>query len=372
LSSARPLVGTGAGPSTGAQGGSGETPLSGPRWDEAVPGKRIGVLGTLVWDEIWRPDSPSPREQWGGIAYSLAAFSAACPGGWSIVPIVRIGEDLAAEALAFLARLPGQMDDAGVRIVPERNNRVELRYLDEAERTERLSGGVSGWEWSDLAPLVSQVDALYVNFVSGFELSLSTAILLGKGARGPLFADLHSLFLDTPGPGPRGPRRLPDWGKWLGSFDVVQMNAAELSLLGPPRLDPFSLLPDLAVSGPGIVLVTEGARGARFATSGSALLPRRGGRGGGEDRAGGEVRTGLVPNQEGVALGDPTGCGDVWGSVVFCGLLAGDDLPVAIARGHRAASARVRTAGIDDLPAVIARSLQRDPDKGDTRLPPSA
>ena len=35
---------------------------------------RLGVVGTLVWDTIHGPDGGDPVEDWGGIAYSLAAW----------------------------------------------------------------------------------------------------------------------------------------------------------------------------------------------------------------------------------------------------------------------------------------------------------
>ena len=37
---------------------------------------RLGVVGTLVWDTIHGPDGGEAVNDWGGIAYSLAAWSA--------------------------------------------------------------------------------------------------------------------------------------------------------------------------------------------------------------------------------------------------------------------------------------------------------
>src|SRR5690606_30882872 len=64
--------------------------------------RRLGVLGTFVWDTIWHPGGGGkPVEQWGGIAYSLAAMAAACPAGWRVEPIARIGADLEDEVFRF-------------------------------------------------------------------------------------------------------------------------------------------------------------------------------------------------------------------------------------------------------------------------------
>ena len=43
--------------------------------------------------------------------------------------------------------------------------------------------------------MVRDLDALYVNFISGFEMSLGTAEALRRGFSGPIYVDLHSLFL---------------------------------------------------------------------------------------------------------------------------------------------------------------------------------
>src|SRR5690606_18327278 len=142
---------------------------------------RLGILGTMVWDRIFARDGRSePVEEWGGITYALAAAEAARAPGWELVPLIKVGRDLEHRAFEFLRSLPGMRLD-GVRIVPEPNNRVDLRYEDQHRRTEKLSGGVPGWTWAELQPLVEGLDALYVNFISGFELDLPTAIQLRQG-----------------------------------------------------------------------------------------------------------------------------------------------------------------------------------------------
>ena len=96
--------------------------------------RTLGVVGTLVWDRIHDRDGRStPIEEWGGITYALAAATAALPAGWRLLPIVKLGRDLAQEGRRFLRELPG-LDDSGVVVVPEPNNRVELRYESSTRR----------------------------------------------------------------------------------------------------------------------------------------------------------------------------------------------------------------------------------------------
>ena len=60
----------------------------------------------MVWDTIHgREPQPEPVEEWGGIAYALAALEASLPDTWEIVPLIKVGNDLAPKANEFLNRL---------------------------------------------------------------------------------------------------------------------------------------------------------------------------------------------------------------------------------------------------------------------------
>src|SRR5512133_3630330 len=75
--------------------------------------KRIGVIGSLVWDVIYGRDTRmAPIEEWGGITYALSALDAALTDDWEIVPIMMVGEDLAARAREFLRTLRRMAPDA--------------------------------------------------------------------------------------------------------------------------------------------------------------------------------------------------------------------------------------------------------------------
>jgi len=311
-------------------------------------GRTLGVIGTLVWDRIVNRDQRSePVEEWGGIGYALAALSASLPEGWRIMPILKLGKDLAEDGRRFLREIP-RLDDVGIIVVPEPNNRVELRYESASRRCERLTGGVPPWSWPELAPLVDMCDALYVNFISGFEMELDTARALRTGYRGPSYADLHSLFLGMNRHGHRIPRSLEAWAAWLSCFDAVQMNEDEFDLLGatgdPWRLAAGALGPELR-----LITVTLGARGAAYvAEAGFESDPLRWrsdvGVAVAERAHSGRVAPGDAPRS-----GDPTGCGDVWGATTFARLLAGDGLEAAMSEANRLAGRNVDHRGARGL-----------------------
>ena len=305
---------------------------------------RLGLLGTFVWDPVWTladQAAGKPFETWGGMAFSLAAGAAARPEGWEIVPIAHVGEDLAERAHAFIDTLEGIGSRSAVVPVPVPNNRVELVYVDAHRRGERMSGGVPGWTWEELAPHVEGLDALCINFFSGWELSLEAAEGVARAFPGPLYADLHSLFLGPPRDGPRLPRRLPDADRWLGCFDVVQLNREERALLTGVdlrRKPPAEVLEH----GPDVALVTLGDDGASWVSAERAATLRRGLRGA---RRIVDGTRGHVMPPERVVGGDPPGSGDVWGAAACCGLLAGLPLDRVVERANAAAVVKMRHRG---------------------------
>lgn len=316
---------------------------------------RLGAIGTLVWDTIIPPEPGGETTRgWGGIAYALAAFEACGPRGWSLLPIVKVGRDLRERADAFLGRLGSVSSLEGVRTVSEPTNRVELRYRDRVRRTEVLSGGVPGWKWDELRPLARSCDAVYLNFIAGWEVDLPAATELSGSAGVPIYCDLHSLLLDVAPDGTRVPRAPEGWEVWVDLFDFLQMNGEELDVLADASgRDPAGFARELLGGRPRAVFVTRGERGAEWmAAPGEPGGPAE------ERREEAAPRAGSAPLDDPVAGGDPTGCGDVWGMACFTALLDGAEVPDAAARANRLARRNARHRGTDGLAEALAEELR--------------
>ena len=325
--------------------------------------RRLGVIGTFVWDVIYGRDARTvPVEEWGGISYALAGLDAALPEAWEIVPLIKVGSDLGARAQAFFRSLRHAASDAALVEVAAPNQRVELRYHTEDRRSEFLSGGVPGWSWAGLKPLLdlARVDALYVNFLSGWELDLETMLLLRRYFRGPIYCDLHMKVMAVQPNGLRTPEPLPNVADWCGCFDFLQVNEDEMAMMAP---DPMALSATALAAGVSCLVVTLAKRGAvyfaapRFDTL-HDLPPRTGLSTGPRGATGalGAARTALVP-AEATRHGDPTGCGDVWGATYFSRLIAGDRLNDAIVAAHRAAARNVEHRGATGLANFLRGEL---------------
>ncbi len=309
----------------------------------------LGVVGTLPWDTIHdRDPARAPVEEWGGIAYALGALEATLDERWQILPILKVGSDLSSRAHAFLGDLP-RVRTGGVKVVPEANNRVELRYLDSARRTERLTGGVPAWTRAELEPILARVDALYVNFISGSEMDVATAGWLRTVFDGPIYADLHSLFLGVTQRGERFGQELVDASGWLQSFDAVQMNEAEFELLGRAAGDPWALAAASVGDRLKLISVTLGPLGAAYVVAPDFRADPMSWRETRQVETARPVPSGRVSRPVGSIGTDPTGCGDVWGATCFARLLAGDDLETAMESANALAGRNAHLRGADSL-----------------------
>jgi hypothetical protein len=304
---------------------------------------KIGIIGSLVWDVIYGRDPLAPPvEEWGGIAYALAGLDASLTADWEIVPLIKVGRDLSAEAHRLLAGLTHLTPGGRCVEVTAPNNRVVLHYQSTERRCERMAGGVPGWTWSELGPMVHDLDAIYLNFISGFELCLGTAQALRQAFKGPIYADFHSLFLGMQQDGMRVLRPLPDAPDWFGCFDLVQLNEDEMRQLSP---DPLTLAAEALAAGVSLLTVTLGSRGVAYVAAPGFDGLAGGWTGGRADgRTGTQmgmpatparplerptVRSALIKAPDVETL-DPTGCGDVFGAAAFARLLAGDPVEAAL------------------------------------------
>ena len=295
---------------------------------------RLGVIGTFVWDVIHAPGADgAPVESWGGIAYALSGLEVALGPAWEIVPLIKVGADLAREAEVFVATLSRVAPDAPLIVVPEPNNRTELRYFSDEQRTELLSGGVPGWRWDELALQLeaAKLDALYVNFLSGWELDLEVATRLRAHFGGPIYCDLHMAAWAVQPSGLRELRPFADPAAWCRCFDHLQVNEDEMRMLAPDA-ERFGRL--AIENGVRLAMVTLGRRGARWfaADDGGVVAPD-------------EIREG-----SGV---DPTGCGDVWGAAMCARLLAGDEPRRAVREANRLAARNAGFRGATGLAAWL-------------------
>ena len=324
----------------------------------------LGVLGTLVRDRIHREggEEAGSHETWGGIGYALEALAAGLPEGWEVAPMAALGEDLADSAGAYLSGIPLVTCGPGLIRTGPHHPRVELRYRDGRRISERISHIPPALQWDDIRGFLDGLDALYINLITGFELSLETALRIREHFSGPIYADLHSLFLALDPQGRRSPLRPAEADRWFRAFHGVQVNEQEFELLAGEDQDPWGWALDAVGGEVSLLAVTMEDRGAgyvvapEFRSDPREWVPNstaRARRRVGETTAD-HSRTGRVAQRWGPTQGDSTGCGDVWGSTLFARLLAGDELEIAMDRANRTAAWKLGYTGAEGLARYLS------------------
>ena len=329
--------------------------------------QRVGVIGTFVWDVIHGRDARAvPVEEWGGITYTLAGLDAALPDDWEIVPILKVGDDLAERARAITSAR------CGASRPTRRWSRCRIPDIASSCATSTTSGAPRCSPAAFPAGAGSALKPLHRRRAARRAVRQLPERL---GARP---RDRAAAAAALPGPDPLRPahdgdggaagraahaaRRSPTWRSGARCFDFLQMNEDEMATIAP---DPMSLAATAIAAGVSCLLVTLGKRGAVYvAAPGFDTIcdlpprartePRR--------RAAARARSARCarrwcPRALSDEPGDPTGCGDVCGATYFSRMLAGDKLSDAMTAAALAAARNVGHRGATGLAAHLRGEL---------------
>jgi sugar/nucleoside kinase (ribokinase family) len=128
------------------------------------------------------------------------------------------------------------------------------------------------------------------------------------------------------------------------------MNAEEFELLGRTMGDPWELAAKIVGPELKLITVTLGPGGAGY-VAGAAFQsdPLRWPDTRHRVATPGPARSGKAPAEGAAVVGDPTGCGDVWGATFLARLLGGDQLEAAMTHANRTAAKNVKHRGASGL-----------------------
>ncbi len=295
--------------------------------------QEVGVIGSINLDTIHHPDGRR-SDSLGGVLFTACALAHLGEGRLRTRPFARLPREIEPRVEALLRACPEVSQD-GLRRFDGPGFRCEIRYDRAGRKSERLRGDVPPLGPADLPCPGSSLDALLVNFITGFELEPDTLRGLRRIVHGPILIDVHSLTLARDAEGRRHLRPPPSWPLWASMADVVQMNELEARTLGAPPEELQEWAVSLLDLGPKVAVITLGERGALCAWRASDGGVRR------LRRPAAAVAAGLPV--------DPTGCGDVFLAAMAAGLLAGGTVPRALDRAIRAASRNCTLTGIESL-----------------------
>ena len=231
---------------------------------------RIGIIGAPCIDEIVHLDDGTAdhpvRHAVGGILYAHCAMERmmreANNGDRFMALTWRSEQDrplLDPTLASFRHIAPG----TGLWPTDAPTNRVFLLYDQRGDRTANCPNVLPPLTERELTPeLLSGLDALLINMISGHDVSIDTLeLVLGRacsppfsprsrgderGARPYVHLDLHALVqADLSDEGKREselsgygrePRGVREWKRWLAMADSIQVNEVEARWFGDPEV----------------------------------------------------------------------------------------------------------------------------------------
>ncbi len=237
--------------------------------------KRIGIIGQPCIDEIISPTGEMTEQALGGILYSYAAIERATresavdveflPLTWTSNPDREI-------ILPFYSLLHHFKDLSKLFPTESLTNRVRLVYSNETNRTEHcpiILPPMTSEElsWVDLASL----DGLFINMISGFDISLDTLKWIRSQTSAYIHLDVHALVLGELSEDENKPRKISgikNWKDWVTNVDSIQMNEMESDWFAAPEIiTEKQLLAEIRKlsdkhGSPQTVVITRAERGA--------------------------------------------------------------------------------------------------------------
>jgi len=181
---------------------------------------RIGILGQTCIDENIHPGRASVLSV-GGVLYSYAAMERLMEEGSSsddsYVPSTWFSKPDRSLLYLILSKFRYMDRSLGLWETQSQSNRVQLVYHKDGERSEHCPHILPPITNTELTPnLLESLDALFVNMISGFDVSSNTleTALNSTSKRPYVHLDIHALVL--------GPLSSPSEGSKFGGGRTPQ------------------------------------------------------------------------------------------------------------------------------------------------------
>ncbi|MBI5647038.1 MAG: carbohydrate kinase family protein [Ignavibacteriae bacterium] len=275
---------------------------------------KILILGHLVLDEI-HPYNGPVIESFGGIHFPVSAFGAISTTSDVVYPCFPAGADAWDSFQRAVGEFPC-LDTRGIWKVSDATTRVRLFHDAQAQYNTQLVRSLGPIPFERFAPHLDGCDLVYINFMTGEDLTLDTAESLRAATRCLIYLDLHMIAYRVGRDGHRATHPVQDWRRWAATADVLQCNERELAAFVPVEGDERARADALFEgSGPRLLVVTRGERGATLFTA--------------------EGQTHIAPVPLDTVV-DSTGCGDTFGSTLAYFLAKGLPATEAASRAARA------------------------------------
>jgi sugar/nucleoside kinase (ribokinase family) len=298
--------------------------------------KKIGIIGAPCIDEIVSPAGEVTGFLLGGILYSYGVLERIAREknlDVTYYPLTIIAERDLEFLEPFFSKLKHFDFSHTPRSKEATTNRVQLIYQDEGKRKEVCSVILPEVTPEHLATdVLSSLDGLFVNMISGYDISIETMECLRSKTSGHIHLDVHALTLGKLSESGRRFAPVNDWHRWAMAANSVQLNEKEALFFPPAGSEPY------------ISQIRH--RSKNDATERTVILTR-----GEKDTIGYNITRSkkyIVPTEKMVTI-DTTGSGDVFGAVFILEITLGSGTEEAIRSANKYAALNTTLKGVFEL-----------------------
>ncbi len=203
--------------------------------------KRFAIIGAPCIDEVISPSGEITSRQLGGILYSYAVAErliASLGLNVEVIPLSFISIADADLLQPFFSSLHHFNFSFAPRTYDHLSNRVKLLYKTDSSRTEYCASILPELTAEHLpAALLQSLDGIFINMISGFDITLPTLQHIRSNTDAYIHLDTHALILGELSSDSEKPRKVSgvkEWRQWLSNVDSLQCNEMEADWLGVP------------------------------------------------------------------------------------------------------------------------------------------
>ena len=171
-------------------------------------------------------------------------------------------------------------------------------------------------------------DGILINMITGFDISLEQLISLRESFKGLIYFDVHTLSRGLEADGKRSFRVIPDFSRWAGLLDIIQVNQHELFTLSDKK-EQMDIVSEVLNAGTKYLILTMEDLGARV-----FYLEN------------GEINSVFKPANK-------IGCGDIFGAVFFYAYLKQSNINVSLEKANYAAGSAAAGVDLKELNKLI-------------------
>jgi sugar/nucleoside kinase (ribokinase family) len=177
-------------------------------------------------------------------------------------------------------------------------------------------------------------DGILINMITGFDISLEQLISLRKSFKGLIYFDVHTLSRGLEADGKRSFRVIPDFFRWAGLLDIIQVNQHELFTLSDKK-EQMDIVSEILNTGTKYLILTMEDLGARV-----YYLEN------------GQINSLFKPANK-IEVKNKIGCGDIFGAVFFYAYLKQSNINVSLEKANYAAGSAAAGVDLKELNKLI-------------------